>query len=191
MFVFAQETMNEEEGDKGGALQTTKLLLHYLSEVATKTAAGIETGAKVPRPRSPSSLTADDAAAASNALKSYLARELAVYQGLGFELPEPYRIADNANASAADRQRLQKLANNKWIGDLLLALVDTYGANNAAQLENIEIINLLATLRGVGLYKEADELAAELMLQAAGRLSLTDPSALWVAPPVDKQLILP
>ena len=130
-------------------------------------------------------------AAASNALKSYLARELAVYQGLGFELPEPYRIADNANASAADRQRLQKLANNKWIGDLLLALVDTYGANNAAQLENIEIINLLATLRGVGLYKEADELAAELMLQAAGRLSLTDPSALWVAPPVDKQLILP
>ena len=130
-------------------------------------------------------------AAASDAFKSYLARELAVYQGLEFELPEPYRIVDNANGSDADRQRIQKLANNKWIGDLLLALVDTYGAKSAAQLENIEIVNLLATLRGGGLYKEADELAAEIMLQAAGRLSLVDPSALWVAPPVDMQLVFP
>ncbi len=32
-----------------------------------------------------------DYATASHALKTYLARELAVYQGLGFELPEAYR----------------------------------------------------------------------------------------------------
>ena len=120
-----------------------------------------------------------------------MARELAVYQGLGFELPEAYRIADNADAPSVDAQRMQKLAENKWIGDLLLALVDMYGAKRDATLENSDIVTLLAALRQAGLYEEADALAAELMVQAAGRLSLADPSALWVAPPVDAQLVLP
>ena len=132
-----------------------------------------------------------DYATASYALKTYLARELAVYQGLGFELPEAYRIAVNADAPSVDAQRMQKLAENKWIGDLLLALVDMYGAKRDATLENSDIVTLLAALRQAGLYEEADALAAELMVQAAGRLSLADPSALWVAPPVDAQLVLP
>ena len=66
-----------------------------------------------------------------------------------------------------------------------------YGAKRDATLENSDIVTLLAALRQAGLYEEADALAAELMVQAAGRLSLADPSALWVAPPVDAQLVLP
>ncbi len=71
---------------------------------------------------------------------------------------------------------MQKLAENKWIGDLLLALVDMYGAKRDATLENSDIVTLLAALRQAGLYEEADALAAELMVQAAGRLSLADPT---------------
>ena len=117
----------------------------------------------------------NDYATASNALKRYLARELAVYQGLGFELPDAYQGLAAEDASQADGQRVQKLADNKWIGDLLLALVDMYGEETSESLTNGRIITLLAALRQAGLNDEAENLAVEVLLHAAGRLSLADP----------------
>ena len=133
----------------------------------------------------------NDYATASNALKAYLARELAVYQGLGFELPAAYQTLGAEDASQADGQRVQKLADNKWIGDLLLALVDMYGEETSASLTNGRVVTLLAALRQAGLNDEAEALAAELLLNAAGRLSLTDPTALLSPPSSATELVLP
>ena len=133
----------------------------------------------------------NDYATASNALKRYLARELAVYQGLGFELPDAYQVLAAEDASQADGQRVQKLADNKWIGDLLLALVDMYGEETSASLTNSRIIALLAALRQAGLNDEAENLAVEVLLHAAGRLSLADPTALLSPPSSGTELVLP
>ena len=132
-----------------------------------------------------------DYATASNALKRYLARELAVYQGLGFELPDAYQVLAAEDASQADGQRVQKLADNKWIGDLLLVLVDMYGEETSASLTNGRIIALLAALRHAGLNDEAENLAVEVLLHAAGRLSLADPTALLSPPSSGTELVLP
>jgi hypothetical protein len=134
---------------------------------------------------------AADYAAASPALKTYLTRELAVYQGLGFEFPDAYQALGAADAAQADSQRVQKLADNKWIGDLLLALVDMYGEETAASLTNPRMIALLAALRQAYLHQEAENLAAELLLNAAGRLSLTDPTALLASPAAGTELVTP
>ena len=133
----------------------------------------------------------NDYATASNALKRYLARELAVYQGLGFELPDAYQVLAAEDASQADGQRVQKLADNKWIGDLLLVLVDMYGEETSASLTNGRIIALLAALRQAGLNDEAENLAVEVLLHAAGRLSLADPTALLSPPSSGTELVLP
>ena len=133
----------------------------------------------------------NDYATASNALKRYLARELAVYQGLGFELPDAYQGLAAEDASQADGQRVQKLADNKWIGDLLLALVDMYGEETSESLTNGRIITLLAALRQAGLNDEAENLAVEVLLHAAGRLSLADPTALLSPPSSGTGLVLP
>ncbi len=133
----------------------------------------------------------NDYATASEALKRYLLRELAVYQGLGFELPDAYQVLAAEDASQADGQRVQKLADNKWIGDLLLALVDMYGEETSASLTNSRIIALLAALRQAGLNDEAENLAVEVLLHAAGRLSLADPTALLSPPSSGTELVLP
>ena len=95
------------------------------------------------------------------------------------------------DASQADGQRVQKLADNKWIGDLLLVLVDMYGEETSASLTNGRIIALLAALRHAGLNDEAENLAVEVLLHAAGRLSLADPTALLSPPSSGTELVLP
>ena len=120
-------------------------------------------------------------AAASPALKAYLTRELAVYEGLGFELPAAYRI-QKPDALDSDLQRVQKLAENKWVGDLLLALVDKYGAQKPTEVAADKIVALLAAMRQADLHQQAEDLATEFLLNAAGQLSLADPAAFLAAP---------
>jgi hypothetical protein len=121
--------------------------------------------------------------AATPALRAYLTRELAVYEGLGFDIPAAYSAAPSDGALDADALRIQKLADNKWVGDLVLALVDLYGEENAATLENAELVALLGYLRTAALDAPATALAEEILLAAAGRLSLIEPSA-FIAPPI-------
>jgi hypothetical protein len=122
-------------------------------------------------------------AAAPAPLRAYLTRELAIYEGLGFTIPAAYSVMAQDGALDADALRIQKLADNKWVGDLLLALVDLYGEENSATLENAELVALLGYLRAAGLDEVAAALAEEILLDAAGRLSLVAPSA-FIAPPV-------
>jgi hypothetical protein len=122
-------------------------------------------------------------AAAPAPLRAYLTRELAIYEGLGFTIPAAYSVVAQDGAVVADALRIQKLADNKWVGDLLLALVDLYGEENSATLENAELVALLGYLRAAELDAVAAALAEEILLDAAGRLSLVAPSA-FIAPPV-------
>ena len=126
-------------------------------------------------------------AAATPALRAYLTRELAIYEGLGFKVPAAYSTTASPSAQNstldADALRIQKLADNKWVGDLLLALVDLYGEENSATLENGELKALLGYLRAAELGDAAADLGEEILLNAAGRLSLIEPSA-FIAPPV-------
>lgn len=122
-------------------------------------------------------------AAAPAPLRAYLTRELAIYEGLGFTIPAAYSVVAQDGALDADALRIQKLADNKWVGDLLLALVDLYGEENSATLEDAELVALLGYLRAAELDAVAAALAEEILLDAAGRLSLVAPSA-FIAPPV-------
>ncbi|MDB2649233.1 hypothetical protein N9Y94_03380, partial [Alphaproteobacteria bacterium] len=116
-------------------------------------------------------------------LRAYLTRELAIYEGLGFTIPAAYLVAAQDGALDADALRIQKLADNKWVGDLLLALVDLYGEENSATLEDTELVALLGYLRAAELDAVAAALAEEILLDAAGRLSLVAPSS-FIASPV-------
>ncbi|MDA8624154.1 hypothetical protein N9X33_02585 [Alphaproteobacteria bacterium] len=122
-------------------------------------------------------------AAAPAPLRAYLTRELAIYEGLGFTIPAAYLVAAQDGALDADALRIQKLADNKWVGDLLLALVDLYGEENSATLEDTELVALLGYLRAAELDAVAAALAEEILLDAAGRLSLVAPSS-FIASPV-------
>lgn len=121
--------------------------------------------------------------AAPAPLRAYLTRELAIYEGLGFTIPAAYSVVAQDGPLDADALRIQKLADNKWVGDLLLALIDLYGEENSATLKNAELVALLGYLRAAELDAVAAALAEEILLDAAGRLSLVAPSA-FIAPPV-------
>ncbi|NCF78398.1 MAG: hypothetical protein GWP34_00620 [Alphaproteobacteria bacterium] len=121
--------------------------------------------------------------AAPAPLRAYLTRELAIYEGLGFTIPAAYSVVAQDGPLDADALRIQKLADNKWVGDLLLALIDLYGEENSATLENAELVALLGYLRAAELDAVAAALAEEILLDEAGRLSLVAPSA-FIAPPV-------
>jgi hypothetical protein len=66
-----------------------------------------------------------------------------------------------------------------------------YGEETAASLTNPRMIALLAALRQAYLHQEAENLAAELLLNAASRLSLADPTALLAPPAAGTELVTP
>ncbi len=117
---------------------------------------------------------------AGAALQRYLNRELAVYQGLGFEVAESFQPAAIALEGAADTadRRFTKLADNKWIGDLLLGFIADYAAIEADAMSEQDIIALLSYLRRAGLETVAEEIGAEILYHAAARLSVVAPQSL-------------
>ena len=120
---------------------------------------------------------------ANAAMQRYLNRELAVYQGLGFEVTAGFRPAELGTESATDtaEKRISKLADNKWIGDLLLGFIADYAHVAADELSEQDIIKLLSYLRRAGLEATAEELGAEILYQAAARLSVVAPQSLGLS----------
>lgn len=117
---------------------------------------------------------------ASAALQRYLNRELAVYQGLGFEVPEAFRAAQSESDGDP---RITKLADNKWIGDLLLGFVTQYAGMSAETMGEEDIIALLSYLRRAGLDATAQAVGAEILHHAAARLSVVAPQSLLAGNP--------
>ena len=115
-------------------------------------------------------------------LKAFLRRELAVYHGLHFDLPQGLLSALALPAEDGTKTRLDRLADNKWVGDLLLALVAQYGSKPPAQLSATDISILLSSLRRVGLETAATQLGDEILTLAMAELSLAAPEKLFAGP---------
>lgn len=124
-------------------------------------------------------------ATAGPALQKFMRRELAIYQGLNFELPGELAIdfaAPLSDAEDAVQKRLDKLVTSQWTGDLLLALIAQFGGTASAQMTDRQLVQLLSALHGVGLTDAAHELGGALLALATAELSITTPDALIVSP---------
>jgi len=116
-------------------------------------------------------------AGADVAHRKFLRRELAIYHGLGTQLPSALEEILGLSALDSEQLRLKKLADNKWIGDFLIAVVASYGEVQPNDLQTREVVLLLKSLRHIGLSSVADDLARELFTRASARLSVTSPQA--------------
>lgn len=128
-------------------------------------------------------------AAATPAAAAHMRLELAVYAGLGFDLPEdltgmPAQAAPeataipDATATTAATERLAKLGTNQWTGDLILALVEQHAETPPADWKTTDIVTALSALRAAGLAAAADQLAGELLARSALRLAAGAPEHL-------------
>jgi len=122
-------------------------------------------------------------ASADVALRRFLRRELAIYHGLGSQLPAALLEALALSELTSEQLRLKKLADNKWIGDFLLAVVASYGEVEPRNLKTEDVVLLLQGFRQIGLSAVADDLASELFTRASARLSVTSPQAFGVPAP--------
>lgn len=122
-------------------------------------------------------------ATAAPPLRAFLQRELAIYHGLGAELP-PVLLAVLALPELDSEQiRLKKLADNNWVGDFLLAVMARYAEVRPNDMRANELVLLLQSLRHIGLDGVAEDLASELWTHAAARLSVSAPNAFSHATP--------
>ncbi len=115
-------------------------------------------------------------------LADFMRRELAIYHGLDYALPPSLLAALALPETDGERARIAKLADKKWIGDLLLTLVANYGETAPRSYRPTDIVLILQSLRQAGLSDLADELAVDMLVYAAAELSLAAPDAFIRAP---------
>tara|TARA_B110000971_G_scaffold221969_1_gene272033 strand:+ start:2926 stop:5322 length:2397 start_codon:yes stop_codon:yes gene_type:complete len=122
-------------------------------------------------------------ASADVPFRTFLRRELAIYYGLGAELPSALLDILALPELNNEQLRLKKLADNKWIGDFLLAVVASYGEVEPRNLQAQEVVLLLQGFRHIGLSAVADDLASEFFTRASARLSVVSPQAFGTQAP--------
>ena len=115
------------------------------------------------------------------ALRAYLAHELAVWQGQGVALPPVVTAMLGFDAQTPQQARLMKLAENGWVGDLVLALVADFGARPVSGMAPGDVAAILTALRRAGLVAESEKLAREILLHSAAALMASDGFAEAVA----------
>lgn len=124
-------------------------------------------------------------ATAGPVLQKFMRRELAIYQGLDFEVPAELALDFTVPPSGAEdvvQKRLDKLVASQWTGDLLLALIAQFGGTAGPQMTNRQLVQLLSALHGVGLSEAAHVLGDAFLALAAAELSIGAPDALIVSP---------
>jgi hypothetical protein len=105
-------------------------------------------------------------AASAKPVSDYLRLEVSVLQGLGFQPSDDMATDFALDKPSARAQRWLKLASDKWIGDLILAITADMAEQPAAQWTRQDIIAVLMALRQAGLNQEAIALARELLALA-------------------------
>lgn len=120
-------------------------------------------------------------AAASPAEKAFMARELAVYHGLQYDLSAALLAVLPLDEGDAAQARFANLADKQWTGDLLLALVAQYGGQTVDDLSAQNIVTLLQALRQAGLEEPADRLGREVLSHAAATLAVAAPQSFVAA----------
>jgi hypothetical protein len=97
------------------------------------------------------------------AVQKYLGRELAVIHGLGFAVPENLSARFGLIADSANIERWLKLAEDKWIGDLILAIIAEFADQPVTAWKNGDVSALLTVLRAAGLQTEAQAIGREFL----------------------------
>ena len=110
-----------------------------------------------------------------------MARELAVYHGLQYDLSAALLAVLPLAEGDAAQARFANLADKQWTGDLLLALVAQYGGQAADDLSAQDIVTLLQALRQAGLEEPADRLGREVLSHAAATLAVAAPQSFVAA----------
>lgn len=108
----------------------------------------------------------------------YMRRQLALYHALGVALPESLMsdlVLPEDNPVA---QRLARLAENKWIGDLILAQIAELADKPADSYDALDTNLLIGTLWRAGLQDAAENMAAQMLLSHMAQLAITEPHLL-------------
>ena len=114
--------------------------------------------------------------AAAEAL--YMRRQLALYHALGVVLPDSLMsdlVLPEDNPTA---QRLARLAENKWVGDLILAQIAELADKPADSYDALDTELLIGNLRRAGLQEAAEGLAADMLLSHMVHLAMRAPHVL-------------
>ena len=112
-------------------------------------------------------------AAAAEAL--YMRRQLAIYHALGVTLPDTLvsdLVLPEDNPTA---QRLARLADNKWVGDLILAQIAELADKPADSYDALDTGLLIGNLRRAGLHEAAEGLAGDMLLSHMAQLAVRAP----------------
>ena len=104
------------------------------------------------------------------AVQTYLGLKLAVIHGLGFAVPESLTTRFGLIGESANIDRWVKLAEDKWIGDLILAITGAFASQPVTQWKNGDVSALLTALRAAGLSAEAQAIGRDLLAVHYARL---------------------
>lgn len=113
------------------------------------------------------------AAGAAEAL--YMRRQLALYHALGVALPESLLSDLVLPMDNPVAQRLVRLADNKWVGDLILAQIAELADKPTDSYDAMDTNLLIGNLRRAGLQEAAEGLAAEMLLSHMVALVIREP----------------
>lgn len=108
----------------------------------------------------------------------YMRRQLALYHALGVALPDTLMsdlVLPEDNPVA---QRLVRLAENKWVGDLILAQIAELSDKPADSYDALDTQLLIGNLRRAGLQEAAEGLAGDMLLSHMTALAIRTPHIL-------------
>lgn len=100
----------------------------------------------------------------------YMRRQLALYAALGVALPETLMSDLVLPVDDPVALRLNRLADNRWVGDLVLAQIAVLADKPAASYDAADTALLIAGLRRAGLQDEATQLAGNMLLAHTAQL---------------------
>ena len=109
----------------------------------------------------------------------FMRRQLALYYALGVSLSDSLMsdlVLPGDNPAA---QRLARLADNKWIGDLILAQIGHLADKPTDSYDALDTHLLIGNLRRAGLQDAAQAMAAEMMLSHLAGLAVFTPQTLF------------
>jgi hypothetical protein len=122
------------------------------------------------------------------AVRNYRGYELAVIHGLGFGVPESLSEAFSLMRETPETARWVKLAEDKWIGDLVLAITAHFADKPLNQWSNGEVAALLTALRAADMQDDALAIGRQLLAVQYATLLPRYASALTEGPPEQPEL---
>ncbi len=121
-------------------------------------------------------------------IQDYLRTEISILRGLGFETPSPIAEDFLVAEPSARAQRWLTLAEDQWIGDLILSITSDMAALPALQWRDDDIVAVLMALRQAGLSQQALALGRELLSVNYAQLVAANSAALIINVPVESQI---